>query len=99
MIALNDAGPSPASEPSEPVVVDVPGVRIAPYFVSNLTDVTALEHDEVKPAATFQSLMSTKLCQHRFLPCHERNLIKTVPMLPHNLYVSFKSASLYCGLG
>ena len=69
MIALNDAGPSPASEPSEPVVVDVPGVRIAPYFVSNLTDVTALEHDEVKPVTTFKSLMSTKLNQHRFEPC------------------------------
>ena len=47
MIALNDAGRSVASEPSEPVVVDVPGVRIAPYFVSSLTDVVALEHEQV----------------------------------------------------
>ena len=47
VIALNDAGRSVASEPSEPVVVDVPGVRIAPYFVSSLTDVVALEHEQV----------------------------------------------------
>ena len=47
MIALNDAGPSEAGEPSDPVVVDVPGVQIAPYFVQMLNDVIALEHEKV----------------------------------------------------
>ena len=48
---------------------------------------------------TLQSLTNTKLSPHRFWPCHEIGLIKTIPMIPHNLYVSFKSASLYCGPG
>ena len=43
--------------------------------------------------------MNTKLSQHRFWPCHENGLIKTIRTIPHNLYVSFKLASLYCGLG
>ena len=42
--------------------------------------------------------MNTKLSPHRFWPCHENSLIKTIQMLPHNLYVSFKLTSLYCGL-
>ena len=48
VIALNDAGPSEAGEPSDPVVVDVPGVQIAPYFVQLLNDVIALEHEKVR---------------------------------------------------
>ena len=40
-------------------------------------------------------MMNAKLSLDRFWPCHENRLIKTIP---HNLYVSFKSASLYCGL-
>ena len=47
---------------------------------------------------TLQSWMNTKLSLHRFWPCHENGLIKTIQTIPHNLYVSFKSASLYCGL-
>ena len=47
VIALNDAGPSEAGEPSEPVVIDVPGVQIAPYFVHTLNDTMALENDTV----------------------------------------------------
>ena len=46
---------------------------------------------------TLQSLMNTKVSP--FWPCHENGLIKTLQKIPHNLYVSFKSASLYCGLG
>ena len=33
VVCLNDAGPSQPGEPSEPIVIDVPGVQIAPYFV------------------------------------------------------------------
>ena len=39
------------------------------------------------------------LSPHRFWPCHENGLIKMIQPIPNNLYVSFKSASLYCGLG
>ena len=49
-------------------------------------------------STTLQSLMNTKLIPHRFWPCHENRLVKTVQTIPHNLYVSFQSASLYCGL-
>ena len=47
MVALNDAGPSEPGEPSEPVVIDVPGVQIAPYFVHTLNDIMALENETV----------------------------------------------------
>ncbi len=47
VIALNDAGGSEPGEPSEPVVIDVPGVQIAPYFVQMLNDTIALEHEKV----------------------------------------------------
>ena len=53
----------------------------------------------LKSDTTLQSLMYTKVSPHRFWPCHENGLIKTLQTIPHNLYVSFKSASLYCGLG
>ena len=42
--------------------------------------------------------MNTKLSLHRFWPCHENRLIKTIQTIPHNLYVSFKLAFIYCGL-
>ena len=47
---------------------------------------------------TLQSMMNTKLSQHGFWHCHENGLIKTIQTIPHNLYVSIKLASLYCGL-
>ena len=47
VVALNDAGPSEPGEPSEPIVIDVPGVQIAPYFVHTLNDTMALENDTV----------------------------------------------------
>ena len=47
---------------------------------------------------TLQSMMNAKLSPHMFWPCHENGLIKTIQTIPHNLYVSFKLASLYCGL-
>ena len=47
VVALNDAGASEPGAPSEPVVIDVPGVQIAPYFVQSLNDTIALEHEKV----------------------------------------------------
>ena len=47
VVCLNDAGPSQPGEPSEPIVIDVPGVQIAPYFVQMLNDTIALEHEKV----------------------------------------------------
>ena len=43
-------------------------------------------------------MMNAKLSQHRFWHCHENELIKTIQMITHNLYVSVKLTSLYCGL-
>ena len=48
---------------------------------------------------TLQSMMDAKLSQQRFRHCHENWLIKTIQTISHKLYVSFKSASLYWGLG
>ena len=47
MVALNDAGSSEPGAPSDPIVIDVPGVQIAPYFVQMLNDCIALEHEQV----------------------------------------------------
>ena len=44
---------------------------------------------------TLQSKMNAKLSLHRFWPYQENRLIKTIQTIPHNLYASFKSASLY----
>ena len=46
---------------------------------------------------TLQSMMNAKLCLHGFWHCHENGVIKTIQTIPHihNLYQSFKSASLY----
>ena len=43
-------------------------------------------------------MMNTKLSQQRFWDCYENGLIKTIQTIPHNLYVSVKLTSLYCGL-
>ena len=45
-----------------------------------------------------QSIMHSKLSKQRFWRCYETRLIKTVQRIPHNLYVSVKLTSLYCGL-
>ena len=39
--------------------------------------------------------LQNKLCQQRFLLCHENGLIKTIQTIPQNLCVSFKSAFIY----
>ena len=57
-------------------------------------------NDEMKwmLCTTLQSKMNAKLSPHRLWHCHENGLIKTIQTIPHNLYVSFKLTSLYCGL-
>ena len=42
--------------------------------------------------------LSNLWCMSRFWHCHENGLIKTIQTIPHNLYVSFKSASLNSGI-
>ena len=42
-------------------------------------------------------MINAKLSQHTFWHCHENWLIKTIQTIPHNLYVSVKLTSLYCG--
>ena len=42
--------------------------------------------------------MNAKLSQHRFCLCHENKVIKAIQTIPHNLYLSVKLTSLYCGL-
>ena len=42
-------------------------------------------------------MMNAKLSQIKFRPWHEDSLIKTIPKIPHKLYVSFISASLNGG--
>ena len=39
-------------------------------------------------STTLQSVMNAKLSKHMFWNCHENGLIKTIQMMPHNLYVS-----------
>ena len=49
-------------------------------------------------ATTLQSTMNAKLSKQRFWHCYENGLIKTIQTIPHNIYVSVKLTSLYCGL-
>ena len=51
----------------------------------------------IKALTTLQSTMNAKLSKHGFWHCHENGLIKTIQTIPHNLYVSVKLTSLYCG--
>ena len=37
-----------------------------------------------KPFTTLQSMMNAKLSPHRFWPCHENGLIKTIQMIQSN---------------
>ena len=43
-------------------------------------------------------MMNAKLSLHGFWHCHENRLAKTNQTIPHNLFVSVKLTSLYCGL-
>ena len=52
----------------------------------------------LKQLTTLQSIMNTKLSMQSFWHCYENRLIKTIKTIPHNLYVSLKLTSLYCGL-
>ena len=42
--------------------------------------------------------MNAKLSKHGFWHYHENGLIKIIQTIPHNLNVSVKLTSLYCGL-
>ena len=42
--------------------------------------------------------MNAKLSKQRFWHCHENELIKTIQTIPHNLYVSVKSAFPFLGI-
>ena len=72
--------------------------------VEHIRILNTVEHDfnghEVNGihGTTLQSIINAKLSKHRFWHCHENGLIKAIQTIPHNLYVSVKSASLYCGL-
>ena len=52
----------------------------------------------LKGATTLQSRMNAKRSPRWFWPCHENGLTKTIQTIPHNLYLSVKLTSLYCGL-
>ena len=43
-------------------------------------------------------MMNAKLSLHGFWHFDENGLIKAIQTIPHNLYVSVKLTSLYCGL-
>ena len=43
-------------------------------------------------------MMNAKLSQHKFCHYYENGLIKTIQTIPHNLFVSVKLTSIYCGL-
>ena len=66
---------------------------ITVYFTCNV--VRKLETTLV---TTLQCKMNANLSRHRFWPCHENGLIKMIQTIPHNLYLSVKMTSLYCGL-
>ena len=78
-------------------------VRLFVAFCLTYIIVWQVVYDMIAPffdiPTTLQSMMNAKLSLHRFWPCHENGLFETIQMIPHNLYVSFKSASLYYGLG
>ena len=43
-------------------------------------------------------MMNVKLSKQRLRHCYVNGLIKTIQTIPHNMYVSVKLTSLYCGL-
>ena len=47
---------------------------------------------------TLQSMVNAKLSKQRFRHLCENGLIKTIQTIHHNLYMSVKLTSLYCGL-
>ena len=64
----------------------------------NCTILRSKVNVEFSRIAHLQYIMSAKLSQQRFWPCHENRLITSIQTIPHNIYVSFKLTSLYCGL-
>ena len=66
-----------------------------------LNGLVVAEHVTYKISSPQITILKLRLgSQQRFWPCcHENGFIMTFPMMPHNLFVSLKSASLYCELG
>ena len=50
----------------------------------------ALSETLQQEATTLQIMMNAKLSQQRFWPCHKNGLIKTIPMIPQNLDMTFQ---------
>ena len=46
----------------------------------------SLQQDESEGNTTLQSLMNTKLSPHRFWPCHENGLVKTMQTISHSVF-------------
>ena len=52
----------------------------------------------LEQCTTLHSKMNAKLSKQRFWHCHKNGLNMTIQTIPHNLYVSVRLTSLYCGL-
>ena len=76
-------------------------IRYAQYTILSISVKKSLKSitlQNVMISTTLQSMINTKLSKQRFGHCYENGLIKTIQTKPHNLYVSVKLTSLYCGL-
>ena len=71
---------------------------MTPRFTFSILALTLRNRFYLLVYTTLQSIMNAKHSLHGFWHCHENGLIKTIQTIPHNKYVSFKLASLYCGL-
>ena len=69
-----------------------------PHMMNRYAGSRCHTHQLNSVSTTLQYVMNAKLSKHRFWHCHENGLIKTIQTIPHNLHVSFKLTSLYCGL-
>ena len=76
----------------------LPGTEATTFFSLAFHKFFIGNHSVWVLPTTLQSMMNANSSPHRFWPCHENGLIKTIQTIPHNLYVSFILASLYCGL-
>ena len=60
--------------------------------------ISEFRHKSPNCSTILQFVMNVKPNQQRFEYHHENGLIKMIQTIPHNLYVSVKLTSLYCGL-
>ena len=65
--------------------VTTPAFLISGMLVRHLLPRFLLKHStSTKENVTLQTLMNTKLRQHRFWPCHDDGLINTIQTIPHS---------------